>query len=144
MNEVEQFLTETEEKQIVEAIRVAERNTSGEIRVHIEKSTLKDTLERAKEVFYYLKMDATKDKNGVLFYLAVHDKKFAILGDEGIDKKIPKDFWQSVTNTVLKEFKTGNYALGLEKGILETGEKLKKYFPYQEDDINELSDEISY
>jgi uncharacterized membrane protein len=144
MNEVEQFLTEAQEKQIVEAIRVAEKNTSGEIRVHIEKSTLKDTLERAKEVFYYLKMDATKDKNGVLFYLAVHDKKFAILGDEGIDKKVPKDFWKSVTNTVLKEFKTGNYALGLEKGILETGEKLKTYFPYQEDDINELSDEISY
>jgi len=144
MNEVEQFLSEKEEKQIVAAIKKAERNTSGEIRVHIEKSTSKDTLERAKEVFYYLKMDETKDKNGVLFYLAVHDKKFAILGDIGIDSKVPKDFWLSITNTVMQEFKKGNYALGLEKGILETGEKLKEFFPYQDDDINELTDEISY
>ncbi|HFS67497.1 MAG TPA: TPM domain-containing protein [Flavobacteriia bacterium] len=144
MNEVEQFLTEAQEKQIIEAIRVAEKNTSGEIRVHIEKSTSKEVLERAKEVFYYLKMDATKEKNGVLFYVAVHDKKFAVLGDIGIDKKVPKDFWNSVTQTVIKEFKNENYALGLEKGILETGEKLKAYFPYQSNDINELSDEISY
>ena len=144
MTEVEKFLTEEQEQKVVKAIRIAEKNTSGEIRVHIEKSTSKPVLERAKEVFYYLKMDETKDKNGVLFYLAVHDKKFAILGDIGIDKKVPKDFWLSVTNTVLNKFKNNNFALGLEKGILEAGEKLKEFFPYQDDDINELSDEISY
>ncbi len=144
MSEVEKFLTEEQERQIVKTIRVAEKNTSGEIRVHIEKTTSKPTIERAKEVFYYLKMDETKDKNGVLFYLAVHDKKFAIIGDVRINTKVPNDFWLSITNTVLKEFKNNNFALGLEKGILETGEKLKEHFPYQNDDINELTDEISY
>ena len=144
MSEVEKFLTEEQERQIVKTIRVAEKNTSGEIRVHIEKTTSKPTIERAKEVFYYLKMDETKDKNGVLFYLAVHDKKFAIIGDVGLNTKVPNDFWLSITNTVLKEFKNNNFALGLEKGILETGEKLKEHFPYQNDDINELTDEISY
>jgi uncharacterized membrane protein len=144
MSEVEKFLTEEQEAKIINAIRDAEKNTSGEIRVHIENSTLKDPLQRAKEVFYYLKMDQTKDKNGILFYLAVHDKKFAILGDIGIDKKVPNDFWDSITNIVLNEFKKGNYADGLKKGILETGQKLKEYFPYQDSDINELTDEISY
>ena len=144
MSEVEKFLTEEQEEKIVNAIRIAEKNTSGEIRVHIEKSTSKNPIERAKEVFYYLKMDETKDKNGVLFYLAVHDKKFAVLGDIGINKKVPKDFWLSITNTVLNEFKKGNYAIGLEKGILETGKKLKEFYPYHKDDINELTDEISY
>jgi len=144
MSEVEKFLTEEEEQKIIKTIRVAEKNTSGEIRVHIEKTTSKPTIERAKEVFYYLKMDETKDKNGVLFYLAVHDKKFAIIGDVGINTKVPNDFWLSITNTVLKEFKNNNFALGLEKGILETGEKLKEYFPYKKGDINELTDEISY
>ena len=144
MSEVEKFLTEEEEQKIIKTIRVAEKNTSGEIRVHIEKTTSKPTIERAKEVFYYLKMDETKDKNGVLFYLAIHDKKFAIIGDVGINTKVPNDFWLSITNTVLKEFKNNNFALGLEKGILETGEKLKEYFPYKKGDINELTDEISY
>jgi uncharacterized membrane protein len=144
MSEVEKFLTEEQEAKIISAIRDAEKNTSGEIRVHIENSTLKDPLQRAKEVFYYLKMDQTKDKNGVLFYLAVHDKKFAILGDTGIDEKVPNDFWDSITNIVLNEFKKGNYADGLMKGIIETGQKLKEYFPYQDSDINELTDEISY
>lgn len=144
MSEVESFLSNKQEQQIVEAIRITEKNTSGEIRVHIEKTTLKPPIERAKEVFYHLKMDETKEKNAVLFYLAIHDKKFAVLGDIGIDKKVPKDFWLSITHTVLKEFKNNNFTLGLEKGILETGKKLKKYFPYKKGDINELTDEISY
>ncbi len=144
MTEVEKFLSTQQEQEVVEAIRIAEKNTSGEIRVHIENSTPKDTIERAKEVFYTLKMNETKEQNGVLFYLAVHDKKFAILGDVGINNKVPKDFWLSVTNTVMQEFKNKNYTEGLKKGILEAGKKLKDYFPYQSDDINELTDEISY
>ncbi len=143
MTEVESFLTTEQEAKIVEAIRIAESHTSGEIRVHLEKEVHKDVLERAKEVFYFLKMDETKEKNGVLFYLAVHHKKFAILGDFGIDAKVPNDFWNSIKNTVLNEFKKQNYAVGLTKGILETGKKLKEYFPVSEKDINELSNEIS-
>ena len=92
MSKVEDFLTQIEEAQIIDAIRIAEKNTSGEIRVHLEKSSDKNPLERAKEVFYFLKMDETKSHNGVLFYVAVDDKKFSVLGDEGIDNVVSKRF----------------------------------------------------
>ena len=140
---VEDFLTEAEEQRIVEAIRDAEIATSGEIRVHIERTSPKDSLERAKEVFYFLKMENTKDKNGVLFYVAVDDKKFAIIGDEGIDKVVPENFWKSVTHTVTSEFAMGKRANGLVMGILEAGQKLQQYFPYHKEDKNELSNDIS-
>ncbi len=143
MTEVESFLSTEQETKIIEAIRIAENNTSGEIRVHLENEVHKDVLERAKEVFYFLRMDETQEKNGILFYLAVHNKKFAILGDSGIDDKVPNDFWNSIKNTVLNEFKKQNYAVGLTKGILETGKKLKEYFPVSENNANELSNEIS-
>lgn len=143
MSQVEDFLTSVEEESIIQAIRQAEKNTSGEIRVHLERSSEKNALERAKEVFYFLKMDATEAQNGVLFYVAVDDHKFSILGDAGIDKVVPNDFWQSVKDSVLTHFKNGNYAKGLEQGIEETGKKLKQYFPLDSHDLNELSDEIS-
>jgi uncharacterized membrane protein len=140
---VEEFLTEAEEQRIVEAIRDAEMATSGEIRVHIERTSPIDSLARAKEVFYFLKMENTKDKNGVLFYVAVDDKKFAIIGDEGINKVVPKNFWESVTHTVTSEFAKGKRVEGLVLGILDAGQKLQQYFPYQKEDKNELSDQIS-
>jgi len=141
--EVEDFLNAAQEQLIVDAIREAEKNTSGEIRVDFEKNLQKDPIERAQEVFFKLEMDKTKYKNGVLFYVAVDDHRFAIIGDEGIDKVVPDDFWESVKNEVISEFIEGNFAEGLVKGILHTGEKLKQYFPYEDDDKNELSDEIS-
>ncbi len=144
MSKVEDFLTKEQEQKIVKAIRTAEIHTSGEIRVHIETATKKETIERATEVFFYLKMDETKDNNGVLFYLAVDDKKFAVIGDKNIDSKVPDNFWEDIKNTVLKEFKTSHYASGLVKGILKVGKELRHYFPYDEkNDKNELSDEIS-
>jgi len=142
-NVVEDFLTKAQEKEIVEAIKIAEKNTSGEIRVHIEKSTDKNAYDRALEVFYKLQMDKTHLKNGVLFYVSVLDKKFAIIGDKGIDNVVPEIFWESVKNQVLTNFANSNYSKGLIEGILETGTKLKQYFPFQSDDTNELSDEIS-
>ncbi len=143
MEKIEDFLSLEDEEKIVQAILEAEKETSGEIRVHVEKESSVETLERAKEVFYYLKMDQTKEKNGVLFYVSVQDQKFAVIGDEGIDKVVPDDFWESVKEVVTSEFKKGNYSKGLELGILEAGKKLQAYFPYYEDDKNELSDEIS-
>jgi len=143
MSKVEDFLTRTEEQQIIDAIKVAEKNTSGEIRVHLEKTSDKEALERAKDVFHFLKMDETKDSNGVLFYVAVEDKQFSVLGDKGIDKAVPNDFWNSVKNLVLEQFRSGNYAKGLEQGILETGKKLTAYFPHTLDDRDELPNEIS-
>lgn len=142
-DELEDFLTKEEEQLVVEAIIKAELNTSGEIRVHFENNLKKTCLERAKEVFDYLNMQDTNNRNGVLFYVAVHDKGFAILGDSGIDKVVPNDFWESVKNTVVAEFSKGNRVEGLVNGIAEAGEKLKHYFPYQIDDSNELTNEIS-
>lgn len=141
--EVEQFLTEQQEQEVINAIRKAEKNTSGEIRVHLEKSLDQDPIKRAEEVFVQLEMEKTTFKNGILFYVAVDDHQFAILGDEGIDKVVPDDFWESIKNEVINEFVKGEHAKGLVLGILHTGEKLKEFFPYSDKDQNELSDEIS-
>ena len=143
MSKVEEFLTKEEEQEIVAAIQIAENDTSGEIRVHIEASTEKDHYERALEVFLLLKMEATKDANGVLIYVAVEDKKFVICGDEGINRVVPSDFWNSTKDSIQNQFKKGNFKQGIIDGILTAGKELKVHFPYQTDDTNELSNEVS-
>jgi uncharacterized membrane protein len=143
MSKVEDFLTQEEESAVVEAIRLAEKNTSGEIRVHLEKTTSIDAFERAMEVFHLLKMDETQLQNGVLIYLAVEDKTFVICGDKGINEVVPNDFWDCTKDIMINHFKSGNYKQGLVDGIQRAGEQLQKYFPSTEDDINELSNEIS-
>lgn len=143
MSKVEDFLSKKEEQEIVDAIQIAEKNTSGEIRVHIEKSTSIDSFTRAVEVFYHLEMDKTKDSNGVLIYVAVKDKHFVIYGDKGINEKVATNFWDTTKNAIETHFKNGNFKQGLIDGILKAGEQLKHYFPYQDDDTDELSNEIS-
>ena len=143
MSKTEYFLSKADEQEIVKAIIEAEKNTSGEIRVHIEEHTEKSPLDRAQEVFFQLHMHETKDRNGVLFYVGVADKKFAIIGDEGIDKVVEADFWTCTKDIVIANFKEINYKKGLIEGILRAGQRLKQYFPYQSDDTNELSNEIS-
>ena len=143
MSKVESLLSTKEEQQLIAAIKEAEKNTSGEIRIHIERSVEKDPMDRALEVFHELGMHATQLRNGVLFYVAIDSKKLAILGDEGIDAKVPSDFWQSEIDLMTGYFKQNNFAKGLELAIAEVGEKLKAFFPYQSDDTNELTDEIS-
>jgi len=143
MSRVEDFLTATEEKEIVDAICKAEKNTSGEIRVHIEAHTRLDHYKRAQEVFHLLKMDNTKDGNGVLIYVAVNDRKFVICGDKGIDKIVPDDFWQTTRDAIQERFKKGAFKEGIVEGILTAGEALESYFPWQSDDSNELPNEIS-
>jgi uncharacterized membrane protein len=143
MSKVEDFLTKEEEQEIVKAIHIAEKNTSGEIRVHIERTTSLDAFDRAKEVFNELKMDATELQNGVLIYLAVEDKTFVICGDKGINDIVGHDFWDSTRDVMVANFKQGNFKQGLVDGILKAGEELQKHFPWQEGDINELSNEIS-
>ena len=143
MPKIEDFFTTKEEQQVIEAIKSAEKDTSGEIRVHIEKSTDKDPLERAKEVFYELKMNETQAQNGVLFYVATESHHFAIIGDKGINDLVPGNFWDTEKELVLSHFSKREFAKGLELGIIEAGKKLKEFFPYQSDDTNELSDEIS-
>lgn len=143
MSKVEDFLSEHEEQEIIEAIRKAELNTSGEIRVHIEKTSETDPFNRALEVFHYLKMDNTKEQNGVLIYVAVKDKNFVIYGDKGINEVVPTNFWDNTKDIMQSHFKSGNFKQGLVEGILKAGEELEKHFPWQRGDINELSDEIS-
>lgn len=143
MSKVEDFLTKEEEQEIVEAIRIAEKNTSGEIRIHIEKTTSIDAYERAMEVFHELKMDETQLQNGVLIYMAVEDKSFVICGDKGINDVVSTDFWDCTRDAMVLQFKQGNYKQGLINGILNAGEQLKKHFPWETGDTNELSNEIS-
>ena len=143
MPKIEDFFTANEEQQVVNAIKTAETNTSGEIRVHIEKTTNKDALERATEVFYELKMNETQLQNGVLFYVATESHHFAVLGDKGINDLVPDNFWDTEKELALSHFKKRKFAKGLELAILEAGKKLQEFFPYQSDDTNELSDEIS-
>jgi uncharacterized membrane protein len=137
------FLTPEEEQEIVNAIGVAEKNTSGEIRVHLEKNTTQEAINRAMEVFHLLEMEKTKDRNGVLIYLATETKSFAICGDVGIDKKVPEKFWDSTRDIMVSHFKNGNFKQGLIDGILMAGEQLKTHFPYQFDDENELPNTLS-
>ena len=143
MSKVEAFLTKEEEQEIISAIRIAEKNTSGEIRVHIEATSDKDPYERSLEVFHLLKMDNTKDANAVLIYVAVNDQKFVIYGDKGINKVVPKEFWNSTKDVMQSHFKNGNFKQGIVDGILKAGEELQAHFPWQIDDENELSNEIS-
>ena len=143
MSKVEEFLSKEEEQEIISAIRVAEKNTSGEIRVHIEASSEKDHYERSLEVFHLLKMNNTKDENAVLIYVAVNDKKFVIYGDKGINNVVPENFWNSTKDVMQNHFKNSNFKRGIVDGVLKAGEELQAHFPWQIDDENELSNEIS-
>ena len=136
--------TSDQKERIKEAIKDAERNTSGEIRVHIDKKCKADVLDRAAYVFEQLKMHKTRLRNGVLFYLAMEDHKFAILGDAGINSVVPDHFWNDIKDMMAGYFREGQFTEGLESGIKEAGEQLKKHFPYRLDDENELEDEISF
>lgn len=138
------LLTEEQNAHIVATIKIAEKQTSGEIKVHIEaNSTNNNTIERAKEIFYKLNLQETAQRNGVLFYVAVQNRTFAILGDEGINAVVPPNFWDTIKNNMREKFLARYFTEGLCEAIEAAGEQLKKYFPYNYDDINEISDEIS-
>lgn len=143
MSKVEDFLTSDEETAVVEAIRKAEKNTSGEIRIHLEKSTSTHVADRAVEVFHKLDMHKTQERNAVLIYIAVKDKQFAIYGDEGINKKVPHNFWDTIKEIILKNFKNKKYKQALVQGVTMIGNQLKSHFPHTENDINELPNDIS-
>ncbi len=138
------FFTKEEKVGLKDAITNAELNTSGEIRLHLDNRCKADVLDCASAWFEKLEMHKTEQRNGVMFYLAVKDKKFAILGDAGINAVTPDDFWDNIKIEILSNFQEGKFAEGLERGIAMTGEQLKVHFPYQSDDVNELSDEISF
>jgi uncharacterized membrane protein len=132
------------QNRIAAAIQDAERDTSGEIRVHIQNRVKGDIFAAAKARFEEMGMTATELRNGVLFYIALKDRQFSVLGDQGINERVPDDFWESTVAAMREHFAQGDLVAGLEAGIRQAGEALKEFFPYQSDDVNELSDEISY
>ncbi len=138
------FFSGEQRDDIKQAIMNAELDTSGEIRVHIDSKCKGEVMDRAYEVFKKLKMHDTGLRNGVLFYLAVKNRKFAIIGDKGINEIVPEDFWEELKSDMLDAFREGNFTDGLIDGITRTGTHLKQHFPYQTDDVNELPDEISF
>src|SRR5512133_3677749 len=138
------FFTPAQQEAIVRAIAEAEQATSGEIRVHIESSCKGDVLDETAWLFKKLEMHKTADRNGVLIYLAVKERKFAIIGDTGINSVVGPGFWDSIRDHMKQRFGEGLFAEGLSEGIIMTGEKLKEHFPYAKDDVNELPDTISF
>lgn len=140
----DKFFSDLQQQAIIKSIENAELNTSGEIRLHVEDTCKIDPVKRAIEVFEKLGMHETKLKNGVLFYLAVKDKKIAIIGDKGINDVVPTNFWDEVKNEIISHFKNNEFSKGISKGIELAGEKLKTHFPFQSDDTNELSNDISF
>ena len=140
----DRFLTAEQQMTVVNAVRLAEKGTSGEIRIHIDGRCNGDPVKRAEDVFGKLGMHRTELRNGVLIYLACNSKVFAIVGDKGINDIVPEGFWTDITEMMGNEFRNGRFAEGLEKAAVMVGEKLKEYFPYQTDDVNEQPDDISF
>lgn len=138
------YFTSEQKDAMVAAIQQAEKDTSGEIRIHFENRTRKAVLDRAAQVFAELKMHKTAQRNGVLVYVALEDHKLAILGDAGINAKVPADFWDEIKNRMVEKFKAGQVCEGVCEAVIAAGQQLKAFFPYQTDDVNELPDDISF
>lgn len=141
---VKDFFTAQEQAEIKEAIMRAERDTSGEIRVHIENNFKGDVLDRAAFVFKQLGMHKTELRNGVLIYLSINKRQFAIIGDKGINAVVPKDFWDLIKSGMADHFRQSRFAQGLKEAIIQSGIHLKAHFPRSKDDLNELRDDISF
>jgi uncharacterized membrane protein len=138
------FFTREQKEDIRQAILNAELDTSGEIRVHIESSVSGDVLDRAAYIFDKLGMHKTERRNSVLFYLAVGNRRFAVIGDKGINAVVPENFWDDIKNKLLIHFREEKFTEGLIEGISMVGHKLKKHFPHQTGDVNELPDDVSF
>lgn len=140
-----EIFNEAEQQRIVQAIRDAERMSSGEIRVYVEsRCSFVDPIDRAKEIFDRLQMFKTRERNGALLYIAMKDRQFAIVGDEGIHQKVGDDFWQKQSAEIKQAFHNQAFVEGIAKCVKEIGASLQKYFPYQSDDEDELPDDIVF
>ncbi|MDB5228228.1 MAG: hypothetical protein JWN78_2421 [Bacteroidota bacterium] len=145
MASAKDFFSENDKDAIVKAIRKVELSTSGEIRVHVDEKCEEDVYEKAIKVFHFLKMEKTPFRNAVLIYIALKDRKFAIVGDEAIHNKVDDAFWKDISEQLRADFKKGDYGYGVNRAIETIGETLFKYFPHMEDlDTNKLPDDISF
>ena len=141
---MKKYLSEKEIVDLVEVIKMAENQSTGEIRLHIDSSTEKENAEVAFEVFHRLEMYKTKDRNAVLFHVNFNQRYLTIIGDEGIYQKVCQYFWDEIHSEVITQFVQGKYFFGLKEAIFKTGKELKKYFPVKEENPNELPDEITF
>lgn len=141
-----EFFTTEEKQLIVEAVRSAERRTSGEIRVFVEsRCPYMDAIDRAIQVFYKLKMEKTDDHNAVLIYVAIKDHQLAVYGDEGIHRKVGQEYWTNEVQQMISSFNRENYADGIRQCVIDIGEALRTHFPFDNDtDKNELPDNIVF
>jgi uncharacterized membrane protein len=137
-------LSEDQQSEVLLAIKEAELKTSGEIRVHVESHCEGHPVERAKVLFFDLGMDQTDLQNGVLLYLAIKDRKYAIIGDKGIDAKVPLEFWETIRDEMRPILVKHEYGKALALGVSRIGKVLVESFPYKEGDVNELTNDISY
>jgi len=145
-NKASNFIFDAKQESIIiKAIRDAEYQTSGEIRIHVEpKCSGDDSFERALALFKELEMHKTKLQNGVLFYVAYESHKFSIVADEGINKVVPQNFWEELKILLSEKFKKGDFVVGLAQALALAGEQLKLHFPHKgKDDKNELKDDLS-
>ena len=138
------FFTKDEQQQIVDAIKEAERNTSGEIRVHVDNFCIGPVMKKAQKLFQKLGMIQTADRNGILIYIAARSHKIAVIGDEGIHQKLGTEYWDNIVKGIIDAFAHHKKAEGLTKGIINCGQQLKIHFPYKDNDKNELNDSISF
>jgi uncharacterized membrane protein len=144
MSTISDYITESDEKAIIEAIKSGEKQTSGEIRLHIElKCPEEDPYQRALNIFEHLEMHKTELANGILIYLALDDHKIVVCGDKGINDIVGENYWKNTIDLMTTHFKNNDYKQGLIEGVIEISQKLKQYFPYEKGDTNELSDDIS-
>lgn len=141
---IEEWLAPDELDRVKQAIQRAEKQTSGEIRVHLDIAILDEVLDHAAMVFNNLGMHRTKERNGVLIYVSVPGRQVAVVGDEGIHAKLGDAYWQDVLDVILGKFRDGQFCEGLCAGVELLGAKLKEHFPHQRDDVNELSDDVSF
>lgn len=144
MSSIKDFFSQEQKKAIEAAIVEAEKNTSGEIRVHLEAHCKEDVLDHAAKIFHKLGMDKTKLRNGVLFYIAIKDHKLAVIGDAGINSVVPSRFWDDIKDNLIADFKQGHYTEGLCKALDAAGHQLKVHFPFQAGDTNELSNQVTF
>ncbi len=139
-----EFLNTIQMASLVEAIKKAEDHSTGEIRVHIDSTTEENNAKIAFEVFKSLGMDKTKERNAVLFHVNFEQKYLTIIGDKGIHEKVQQKFWNDLHDKITKAFSEGKYFDGLHDAILETGFELKKFFPINRENPNELPNEITF
>lgn len=140
------FFSKEDQARIVEAIRIAEKETSGEIRIFVEsKNPFMNPLDRAAEIFFQLKMQNTEHRNAVLLYIAMKDHELALFGDEGIHQKVGEAYWASAVKNMIARFGNQNMAAGIEQCILQIGQTLNATFPFNtKTDKNELPDDMVF